>query len=870
MDGPSPPPPAWHRLSPDEVLAALRSSRQGLSSAEAATRLARDGPNALVEAPRRSPFAIFLSQFSDVLVLILLAAAVLSGVIGDVEDTVVIAVILVLNASIGFFQEYRAENALAALKAMAAPTALARRDGALVALPAAELVAGDVVALEAGAVVPADLRLLEAARLAANESALTGESVPVEKSAALTAAADAPLGDRRGMAYSGTVVTGGRGTGVVAAVGMATEFGRIAGLLQRTEEVSTPLQKRLADFSKRLAVFVLGVCALVFAAGVSRGEPLLEMLLTAVSLAVAAVPEALPAVVTISLALGALKMARLKALVRRLPAVETLGSVTVICSDKTGTLTMNKMRVEEVYCDGRSADALEGGGAWSRLAEAMALCGDARVAADGTVSGDPTEAALLSAALGSGLDLARLERLYPRVEELPFDSERKLMTTLHRHPEGGYLSVTKGAAENVLARCGEPPAGPLAAAERQAAAGLRVLALASRRWAERPAELARAETEAGLTLLGVVGLLDPPRATARASVETCREAGIKTVMITGDHPLTAAAIARRLGILEDGGEVMQGSELAALGEEEFSRRVSGIRVYARVAPEQKLRIVTALQARGEVVAMTGDGVNDAPALRRAEIGVAMGLSGTDAAKEASAMVLLDDDFATIVAAVREGRRLYDNIRRFVKYQLTTNSAEVWIVAAAPLLGLPIPLLPIHILWVNLLTDGLPGLALAAEPAERDVMRRGPRPPEEGLFAHGLGFFAVWVGVLMAVLTLGAQLFLVSRGDAHWRTVMFTVLVFTQMGNVLAVRSERESLFTQGLGSNLPLTGAVAGMVLLQLAAVYAPPLQRALKTEALAPGELALAAGLAAALFGAVEAEKWLKRRRIARSGGIR
>ena len=732
---------------------------------------------------------------------------------------------------------------------MAAPTALARRDGELVTVAAADLVTGDLVALEAGAVVPADLRLVEAARLGVNESALTGESVPVEKSVAALDQDIQALGDRRNMAYAGTIVTGGRGTGVVAAVGMATEFGRVAGLLQTTEEVSTPLQKRLASFGRRLALVVLGICVVVFAAGVLRGEPILQMLLTAVSLAVAAVPEALPAVVTISLALGAVKMAKQKALVRRLPAVETLGSVTVICSDKTGTLTLNKMRVEQLHGEGEA------------LVAAMALCSDAREDSAGLITGDPTEAALLSAALSAGADLKELARRYPRLEELPFDSDRKLMTTFHAHPDGGFISFTKGAAEAVLARCeGEQPQAAKAA-EEQAATGLRVLALASRRWPERPAALTHEGAEAGLTLLGVAGLMDPPRPAAHASVLTCHEAGIKTVMITGDHPLTAAAIARRLGILADGDGVMDGVELAALSDEDFARRVESVRVYARVAPEQKLRIVKALQKNGEVVAMTGDGVNDAPALRRAEIGVAMGIAGTDAAKEASAMVLLDDDFATIVAAVREGRRLYDNIRRFVKYQLTTNSAEVWIIATAPLLGLPIPLLPIHILWVNLLTDGLPGLALAAEPAEAGIMARGPRPPGESIFAHGLGLHAIWVGVLMSVLALGAQFLLVSEGDAHWRTMIFTVLVFTQMGHVLAIRSERQSLFSQGLLTNKPLFAAVAGMILLQLAAIYSPLFQRALKTQALSPGELAAAAALSTVVLFAVEMEKWLKRR---------
>jgi Ca2+-transporting ATPase len=596
---------------------------------------------------------------------------------------------------------------------------------------------------------------------------------------------------------------------------------------------------------------VTGVCALVFAAGLLRGEPPLEVLLTAVSLAVAAVPEALPAVVTIALALGALKMARRKALVRRLPAVETLGSVTCICADKTGTLTRNKMRVE----------VLTGSG--ERLTEALALCGDAVRGASGALLGDPTETALLAAALERGADLDALTARLPRVSEVPFDADRRMMTTVHRLADGSGVSFTKGAAEAVLPLCAAAPEREALtrAAERMAADGLRVLALASREWPSPPPEPLAEEAESGLTFLGLAGLLDPPRDGARGAVETCRRAGIRTVMITGDHPATAAAIARRLGILEDGGAVVTGPELEAMSLEALRARARDARVYARVAPEQKLKIVTALQENGEVVAMTGDGVNDAPALRRAEIGVAMGEGGTDAAREASAMVLLDDDFATIVGAVREGRRLYDNIRRFVKYQLTTNSAEVLIVALAPLLGLPVPLLPAQILWVNLLTDGLPGLALAAEPEEAGAMRRGPRPPDESVFARGLGLHAVWVGLLMTALVLGAQLFLVRDGSEHWRTMIFTVVALSQLGHVLAIRSETESLFTLGLRSNKPLLGAVVAMLALQAAAVYAPPLQSFLKTRPLSAGEAAAALALSAVVFAAVEAEKAVGRR---------
>lgn len=867
-----PPRPTWHRTTPEEALTALGTSRAGLSDDEAARRLALNGPNRVEEVRARGSWAILLGQFADVLVLILVAAAALSAAIGDPGDAAAIAAILTLNAAIGFVQERRAENAILALKAMSAPTASVLRGGAPRTVPAAELVVGDLVALEAGAIVPADLRLLETSRLSVDESALTGESVAVEKSAAAEAPEDAPLGDRANMAYAGTVVASGRGAGAVAATGMDTELGRVARLLERTERVATPLQKKLADFGRRLAVVALSVCAAVFAAGLLRGEPPLAVLLTAVSLAVAAVPEALPAVVTIALALGALKMARRRALVRRLPAVEALGAVTCICSDKTGTLTQNRMRAEALSCAGETAARPGAGPAWARFVEALALCGDARADAGGRLVGDPTETALLAAAVSAGADPAGLAARLPRVAEVPFDAVRRRMTTVHRAADGSGASFTKGAVEGVLACCADAltpgGSGPLdraavlREAERLSADGLRVLAFAARDW---PAPPAAEDAETGLTFVGLAGLLDPPRPRAREAVATCRAAGIRTVMITGDHPLTAAAIARRLGILEDGGGTLTGPELEALSLAELRARARGVSVYARVAPEQKLKIVTALQEDGEIVAMTGDGVNDAPALRRADIGVAMGLTGTDAAKQAAAMVLLDDDFATIVGAVREGRRLYDNIRRFVKYQLTTNSAEVLVVALAPLFGLPIPLLPVQILWINLLTDGLPGLALAAEPEEAGAMTRGPRPPDESVLARGLGLHAVWVGLLMTALVLGVQWALVGAGSPHWRTLVFTVVALSQLGHVLAIRSETESLFAQGLLSNKPLLAAVAATALLQAAAVYAPPLRALLKTTPLTAAEAGWAFAASTLVFWAVEAEKWLKRRARAR-----
>jgi Ca2+-transporting ATPase len=862
--------PRWHQLSVAETLQTLQTSTAGLTTAEAHRRLLAHGPNTIAHGRRRTPVGMFLGQFADFMILVLLAAAVLSGLIGDVTDTAAIVVILLLNAAVGFVQEYRAERAMEALAAMAAPTATVVRDGTIRAIPGSDVVAGDLVILEAGGIVPADLRLLDAARLKLDEAALTGESVPVEKTTEPLADESLSLGDRRNMAYKGTIITYGRGSATVVATGMATEFGKIAAQLEQAGHGKTPLQRRLAQFGRRLAIAALIVCGVVFVAGVRRGEPVLLMFLTAVSLAVAAIPEALPAVVTVSLALGARTMVRKKALVRKLPAVETLGSVTYICSDKTGTLTMNRMRAVEVHCDGAAEPASRLDGRSSELLRAMALSNDAVAGAGETVLGDPTEVALFVAAREAGVEKETVERKYPRVAEIPFDSGRKCMTTVHRDPDGGFVSFTKGALEVILGQSvdGATSAGATTlcpgavrgVGERMAADGLRVLAVGTRRWPSLPIAVTPETVEQELTLLGLVGLMDPPRPEAREAVTTCRAAGIVPVMITGDHPATARAIAARLGIIDADGEVLAGAELSRLSPADLAARVDRVRVYARVAPEQKLDIVRALQARGEIVAMTGDGVNDAPALKQADIGVAMGIAGTDVTKEASAMILLDDDFATIVRAVREGRKIYDNLRRFIRYAVTTNSAEVWLIFLAPFLGLPMPLLPIQLLWINLVSDGLPGLALAAEPEEKNVMRRPPRPPEESVFAHGLGVHVVWVGVLMGVLSIATEAWSIHVGAAGWQTMVFTVLCFSQLAHVLAVRSERESLFTQGLLSNPPLFGAVALTIGLQLATIYTPVLNGVFKTQPLSAMELAVSVGTASIIFWAVEVEKWVKR----------
>jgi len=755
---------------------------------------------------------------------------------------------------------------------MAEANAQVLRDGQTEMVHASALVPGDVVLLEAGNVVPADLRIAETARLKIDESALTGESVAVEKQTQALAIAEVPLGDKLCLAYKGTIVTYGRARGLVVGTGMHSELGKIAALLNESGESKTPMQKRLANLGKRLAIAALAICVLVFAVGVLRGEPLLLMFMTALSLAVAAIPSALPAVVTISLALGAHKMVKQNALIRRLPAVETLGSVTFICSDKTGTLTLNKMHVTALYAAGSLWDAVQGDKQvepWPTLFRALALNNDAHLDHHNKARGEPTEAALLHAAQEAGYSKTALEQKSPRLLELPFDSERKRMTTLHRSAHG-YIAFTKGAPESVLGRCanqltssGEVPLSRetiALEAERIAADGLRVLAIAYRNWDALPDGEDETQIEDGLTLLGLVGLMDPPRHEAREAVSLCKSAGITPVMITGDHPATASAIGLRLGIIDGNAKVMTGAELAQLDQKSFQAVVGEIRIYARMDPEQKIRIVQALQDRGEFVAMTGDGVNDAPALKRADIGIAMGKGGTDVAREASALVLLDDNFATIVHAVREGRRIFDNIRKFIKYTMTSNAGEVWTVFLAPFMGLPVPLLPIHILWINLVTDGLPGLALTAEPAERGIMRHPPRPPNESIFSHGMWQHMLWVGLLMGGVSIVVQAWAMHTGSPNWQTMVFTVLTLSQMGHVLAIRTEKESLFSIGMFSNPILILAVLLTFALQMATIYVPVLNPIFKTNPLGVEELALCIALSSLVFFAVEIEKWLVR----------
>ncbi|MBU6341100.1 MAG: cation-translocating P-type ATPase [Bacteroidetes bacterium] len=848
----------WHVVPLNLVFERLNTRPSGLSQLEAEQLLQTQGPNLLVEPTQKPVWRLIVQQFEDIMILILVAAALVSGFIGDVKDTIVILIIVILNALIGFIQEYRAAKAMDALKKMTATMARVRRDEMLLQISAAELAPGDIVLLETGDMVPADLRLIETHALRIQESALTGESHAVEKRIDTLTDERTPLGDRVNMAYKSTLVSYGRGIGVVVATGMRTEIGGIAQMLQ-TQEQATPLQRRLAKFGKTLSVISIAICVGLFVIGWLRGEEPLQMLLTALSVAVAAIPEALPAVVTIALALGARKMVRSQALIRKLPAVETLGSITYICTDKTGTLTQNRMHVKTLWTANAPIPELPGMSNEAFLVLAMYANQDTAYKVDGSYDGDPTEIALAEYARTHPSFDAAWGTSFPRVYEIPFDSERKLMSTVHAFGDN-YLVLTKGALESVLERSRFPDPVLSEKAEALSAAGMRVLTYAYRILQEHPETLDHVELESQLHCLGLAGLIDPPRLEAQQAVSECIEAGIVPVMITGDHPATAAAIAREIGILQGTEDrVVTGRMLEAMTPSEFQADIYKIKVYARVSPEQKLHIVKTLQDKRQFVAMTGDGVNDAPALKRADIGVAMGITGSDVSKEAADMILLDDNFASIVHAVREGRRIYDNIRKFIKYIMTGNSGEIWAITLAPILGLPIPLLPIHILWMNLITDGLPSLALANEPPEADLMKRPPRKPDESIFSGGMGWHILWVGFLMGLVCLGLQYYSIEHQVGHWQTMVFTVLCMSQIGHVLAVKSESAFFYQQSIRSNLLLNGAVLFTILLQLALIYVPFFQDIFQTQALDTSELVLVSVLSTLVFHAVELEKWIK-----------
>ncbi|MGE5578280.1 MAG: cation-translocating P-type ATPase [Syntrophothermus sp.] len=937
----------WYQMTMAEVVQAWQSDPEnGLSCSKAATRQKKYGPNRLPEGKKTSPLGMFFAQFQDLMVGVLLAATLVSLFLGEIEDAVTIMVIVVLNAVLGFVQEYKAERALEALKRLSAPQARVIRDGRQAEIPAEELVTGDLVVLEAGDRVPADLRLVEVFAMEVEEAALTGEAHPVAKHTQPLAGVVA-LGDQKNMAFMGTIVTRGHGKGIVVATGAQTQMGKIADLMQNVADEPTHLQKRLAQLGKWLVAIAGLTCGAVFVAGMIHGQSFETMFLTGVSLAVAAIPEGLPAVVTIALALGVQRMIRRNAIIRKLPAVETLGCTTVICSDKTGTLTQNEMTVTKVYAGkqlylvtgsgygpegefrpagqgGRTAqaghaDQVEQAGqvgktiqpredpVLTRVLEIGALCNNARLSyvdasqlpkkarrtgkerqkAFWQVDGDPTEGALLTLAGKAGLQREALLKIYRLIGEIPFDSERKMMTTIHRDAHGNRFAFVKGAADVILPKCrwrAESDASPsvlgdwetreiVSVADHLAGEALRVLAVAYRIW---PANTSlpedSKEVERDLVFAGLVGMMDPPRPEVAEAIRTAQRAGIRTIMVTGDHAKTALAVARQLGLARDSSQVISGVELDRMEDRKLGKMLETASVFARVSPEHKIRIVKALKAQGEIVAMTGDGVNDAPAVKEADVGVAMGQKGTDVTREASAVVLADDNYATIVAAIEQGRGIYDNIRKFIRYLLACNVGEILVMLGTTLLGLPLPLVAIQILWMNLVTDGLPAIALGVDPIDPGVMRRPPRRPSEGVFADHLLAKILIQGVFISLGTVAVFVLVLGSGRSLEiaRTVAFTTLVTAQLIFVFRCRSERLSLWQIDLASNPFLLLAVAISFFMQLLVIYLPQLQPAFKTVALGSGEWSLVVFFAAGSTVLTDLAVYFRRRVLERLALLR
>ena len=918
-------PPAWHTLSPEAVLHELDVTRMGLTTAEARHRLGIYGPNTLREAPPISPLVILLSQFNSFVVWLLIGAGIVSGLLGEWIDTIAIITIVILNALIGFFQEYRADRAIAALKSMTAPRAKVWRDGQLAALSAVDVVPGDIIDFEAGDLVPADARLLDAASLKTVEAALTGESDAVRKRTMTMNELNVPLGNRQNIVFMGTSIATGSGRAVVTSTGMHTEFGRIAGLLQQASlDDSTPLQKRLTAVGRLLVWASLGIVGLIFGLGLIRGAQFGEMLLTSISLAVAAVPEGLPAVVTVALALGVQRMARRRALVRKLPAVETLGSTNVICTDKTGTLTVGEMTVRRIFVAGETfAVTGEGYGPEGEILFAgarpderqsehvramltiMAGCTSAHLSRSENkngdkwaVVGDPTEGALLTAAMKAGIELGAVETEFPKTSEFPFDSDRKRMTIIRKMPDTPdvrFRAFVKGAPDVLLERCthilGDDGAVPISDTDRQfvtdriaemAKGALRVVAAAYRDLDERSEckpgraqpssneiEIGECEdVERGLVFVGLCGMLDPPREQVQDAVARCRSAGIRVVMITGDHPDTAMAVATEVGIAQAGTIALTGQEIDTLSDEELQEKAPEVAVYARVSAEHKLRVVRAWKAIGGIIAMTGDGVNDAPAIKGADIGIAMGKTGTEVTKEASDMVITDDNFASIVAAVEEGRGIYDNIKKTLQYLLAGNLGELLLMATAVVVGVPIPLLPIHLLWINLVTDGLPALALATDPIDRDVMQRPPHRRDTSFTDRTFFRTMLFTGILTATVSLAAYLYALryeNLGIA--RTHAFAALVYAEILRSFGCRSETKTIWSVGLLSNLKLVAVAAAAILFQPWSHHNEVLGTFLKTTTMSWTECLVLLAIGAIPLLVLETLKILRQRRLETSG---
>ena len=898
----------WFNKSVEETIDELKTdASQGLSGQEVEKRKAEYGLNELEEGKKTSLFVKFLEQFKDFMIIVLIIAAIVSGIVGYIEgegitDSIIIMIVVIVNAIIGVAQENKAEKSLEALKKLSSYSAKVVRDGKVLVVPSKDLVPGDTVILETGDYVPADIRLIEAVNLKSQESSLTGESVPVEKTTPKIDDEQTGIGDRTNMVFSSSLITYGRGKGIVVGTGMTTEVGKIAGILNSTEKAETPLQQRLNKLGKTLGIASIAICAVIFVIGLLQGKSALDMFMTAVSLAVAVIPEGLAAVSTIVLAIGVQRMVKKNAIVKKLPAVETLGSSTVICSDKTGTLTQNKMTVQKVFYNNKlvnleEIDTSKIDNELEKLVLISMLCNDTKVGEDKKLTGDPTETALVDMGFKLDFEPSIFEEM-PRTEEIPFDSDRKLMTTVHKIADDKYMVYTKGGVDELLARCKSyildgKVSNDVKEYEKtidkyndeMAKDALRVLAMAYKEIDHEPTKEEMETMESDLTYVGMVGMIDPPREEAKLAVEKCREAGIKTVMITGDHKTTAVAIAKDLGILQEGEEAITGAELEAMSQEELEKRVQNIRVYARVSPEHKVRIVRAWQSHGDIVAMTGDGVNDAPALKTADIGCAMGMVGTDVAKEAADVILTDDNFATVVSAVEEGRRIYDNILKAIQFLLSSNVGEVIVLFVAILItpflasqfNIPVnliePLLPIHILWVNLVTDSLPALALAFDPASKDIMKRKPIKANTGIFTKGMTWRIIYQGIMIGLLSLAAFIIGLSTSNPPviegltpeevrveiGQTMAFIVLAFSELVHVFNIRNNEKSIFKTGIGGNRTLFGAIGISALLMIIILAVPALRTIFSIPVLPVENILETIGLVLAPIVIVEIFKLLK-----------